>query len=129
MNLRDAEALPWMTAFARDPWPKKVVWRQSDVTHDRFYWLELPPGAARPGQTVVAEIVGQTVRITAGESSHLTLRLSDALLDLDQPLMVTINGKQVFRGQVARTREAVTASLAQRADPETAATALLNLEW
>lgn len=129
MNGRDAEALPWMAKFTRNPWPRKVVWHQDDVTHDRFYWLALPEGAAKQGQTITAEANGRTIRITAEGLTRLTLRLSDALLDLDQPLTVLVNGKPVFKGQVPRTTDAITASLRQRAEPATAATAVLPLKW
>ena len=35
MQRKDAEGLPWMAAFDREPWPSKVVWFQDDVTHTR----------------------------------------------------------------------------------------------
>ena len=47
MNREDASAVPWMAKFRRDPVPKKVVWHQDDVTHDRFYWLAVEPGQAQ----------------------------------------------------------------------------------
>ena len=49
MNREDASAVPWMAKFRRDPAPKKVVWHQDDVTHDRFYWLAVEPGQASGG--------------------------------------------------------------------------------
>ena len=129
MNGRDAEALPWMIKFTRNPWPKTVVWRQDDVTHDRFYWLAVPGGTAKNGQTIKAAVEGQTIRITAEGRDRLILRLSDKLLDLDQPITVLVGDKEVFKGKVARTAEAITTSLKQRADVESAATATLPLEW
>jgi hypothetical protein len=44
MNQKDREALPWMKDKVRNGWPKKVVWVQDDVTHDRLYWLGVPEG-------------------------------------------------------------------------------------
>ncbi|MCA9258949.1 MAG: hypothetical protein KDA61_07105, partial [Planctomycetales bacterium] len=41
MDREDASALPWMSQFRRDPRPDKVVWKQDDVTHNRFYWLHV----------------------------------------------------------------------------------------
>ena len=26
MKLKDAESLPWMASFTRNPWPKKIIW-------------------------------------------------------------------------------------------------------
>src|SRR5690606_16640843 len=34
MERKDAEALPWLEKFRRDPWPEKIVWLQDDVTRD-----------------------------------------------------------------------------------------------
>jgi hypothetical protein len=120
-----------MARFTRNPWPKKVVWRQDDVTHDRFFWLSLPDDAAKAGDTVAAEVNGQVVRVTAdpGSTGRLVLRLSDELVNLDQPVEVVVNQKPAFKGTVPRTMEAIAASLRQRADPTTAATATLDLKW
>jgi hypothetical protein len=129
---RDAEALPWMAQWARNPWPKKVVWVQDDVTHDRFYWLSLPTTVKiEQGQTITAEVHEQTISITISKGiKQLTLRLSDALLDLDQPISVSIKGHgQVFQGRVSRTEKAIEDSLRRRADPTSVATALLELAW
>ena len=39
MELLDTVAITWMSRYIRNPFPKKVVWKQDDVTHNRFYWL------------------------------------------------------------------------------------------
>ena len=127
MERRDAEALPWMAQFVRKPWPDRVVWYQDDVVHTRFYWLSVAPVHAVKGSTVVAEVDGQTIRLYTGEVPEVTLRLRDALVDLDRPVQVELNGETVFRGFVSRTLEAVRTSLAERADPAVAATALLTV--
>ena len=33
MERKDAEGVPWMAKFSRQPWPRKVVWQQDDVVH------------------------------------------------------------------------------------------------
>ena len=129
MNGKDAEALPWMARFTRNPWPSKVVWHQDDVTHSRLYWLALPEGVAKQGQKITAEAERQTIRISAEGLNRLDLRLHDTLIDLDRTVTVLVNNEQVFQGPVPRTREAIVQSLSQRADPATAATAKLSLKW
>jgi hypothetical protein len=129
MNRRDAEAMPWMEKFTRNPWPKKVVWHQGNVTHERFYWLSLPEGVAKKDQVIAAEVTGQTVRISAKGVSQLELNLSDKLLDLDKPVSVTVNGGTVFSGRVQRRQETLEASLHERADPVSAYCAKLPLKW
>ncbi|MFG0320199.1 MAG: transglutaminase domain-containing protein [Planctomycetota bacterium JB042] len=129
MERRDAEALPWMAAHVRDPWPKTVVWRQSARTHDRFHWLAVARGTASGGDVVRAAVDGQTITITSDDRRSLILRLSDALLDLDRPIAVVANGEVVFEGEVERSVEAIHRSLLERADPRSAASATLRVEW
>jgi hypothetical protein len=128
MNRKDAEALPWMAKYTRNPWPKKVVWRQDDVTHTRYYWLAVPPAEAKPKRKIVAEVEGQTIKLTGEAPKGMILRLSDLLLNLDQPVRVTIEGREVFNGKVPRRVEAIRESLQQRADPRSAAMATVVLE-
>jgi hypothetical protein len=67
MSREDAEALPWMAQFTRNPIPKKVVWRQASTTHDRFYWLAVPAGLAKADSEVIASYEGQTVMVESAK--------------------------------------------------------------
>lgn len=128
MDRRDAEALPWMAGFTRDPWPGRIVWVQDDVTHSRFYWLGIPDAAAaKAGDRIVAQADGQAIALTGDVPSGTTLRLSDRLVDLDRPVRVTVNGRTVHDARIPRTAAAIRTSLAERADAASAATALLVL--
>jgi hypothetical protein len=129
MQNREAEMIPRMSPWSRTDWPKRVVWKQDDVTHPRFYWLQRPPDAVKPYEIYAARVDGQTVTIETPAAGSLTLRLSDELLDLDQPVRVLAGGKTVFEGKVPRSFAAIVQSLAEREDPATAATALLPVEW
>lgn len=129
MNGNDKEAIPWMAAQTRNPWPGRVVWRQDDVTHDRFYWLKLRKRDAKQGQTIVADVDGQTITITTSDANALTLRLRDVLVDLDKPIKVVVNDDVIFEGRVTRTRAAIEQSLKERNDAPAAATAELPLDW
>jgi poly(3-hydroxybutyrate) depolymerase len=118
MDRQDAEAVPWMAGFTRNPMPKKVVWRQAATTHDRFYWLAVPKGEAKGGAEVVASYDGQTVTIeSAKDVARLLIRLSDAMVDLDKPVTVVWGTERVFEGRVPRTLAALTKTLAERGDP------------
>jgi hypothetical protein len=128
MNRKDAEAIPWMAKYSRQRWPKKVVWFQDDVTHTRFYWLGVPADQAQEGKKIVGEVKGQTIELSGDVPKGMTLRLSDELLNLDEPVRVVVDGKEVFQGKVERTAEAIRKSLEERADSGTAATALLQLK-
>lgn len=129
MNRKDGEAIPWMAKFQRNTWPKKVVWLQDDITHDRFYWLRISnKDVAKAGQKIIATVSGQTIRIDGDVPTGITLRVSDQLLDLDQAITVIANGKQVFSAKVPRTAAAIRQSLAERADIPAAAVAEIRLK-
>ena len=127
MNREDAIAVPWMLKFTRQAWPKDITWYQDDVVSTRFYWLCVDPAVAKKGQLIEARCVGQKISIQSNEPNEITLRLSDSLLDLDQEVIVEWNGKQVFSGKAKRSADAIDASLQQRADPSSIATALLKV--
>ena len=118
MNLEDKVALDWMSKFTREPLPRKVVWHQSPVTHDRFYWLALPNGQAKAGQTIIAKREGQDVRVEKAEGiEELTFLLSDEMLDLDKPVKVGMDGKALFEGVAPRTIKSLRSTLNERGDP------------
>lgn len=117
MNLEDKVAVDWMATFTRDPIPPKVVWMQSHVTHDRFYWLAVPPKEAKGGALVIASRKGQDFQIEKTQDvSNLILLLNDAMLDLDRPVKVMMNDKELFNGVVPRTIENLQATLSDRGD-------------
>ena len=128
MNRKDAEAIPWMQKFQRNPWPKKIIWLQDDVTHTRFYWLKIPASAATPGRRINAEVIDQTIHLTGDIPPGLTLRLHDNLLNLDRPITIHINGTQKFRAKIPRTKSAIQQSLQERPDPHSAAFAEFNVQ-
>ena len=117
MNLEDREAIPWMEKFTRNPLPEKIVWHQSGTTHDRFYWLAVPKAEAKGGQEIIAERNGQNVTVTAKSNAHVTLLLNDALLNVDEPVTVTINGKALPPQRATRTLAVIRRTMEERGDP------------
>ncbi len=115
MDLEDAVAVPWMAEFTRNPTPSTVVWYQDDVTHDRFYWLSVEQPQAET--TVRATVEGQTIDISSDDLSGVIVRLSDDVVDMDQPVVVVANGVEVYSGPVARTIATLSRTLDEREDP------------
>ena len=126
MERRDAEVLPRMIKQKRNTWPKKLVWHQDNITHERFYWLGVTPEGALKNRQITGEIKGQYIELTGDNLTGIKLWLSDELIDLDQEIIVTKNGKEAFRGKLNRSKDIVKQSLQMRAGM--VATALLELE-
>lgn len=116
MDGKDAEALPWMAKFSRNPWPEKIVWFQDDVTHRRCYWLEVPANSMKAGQSITAMVKENEIIVEGDVPPGLVLHLSDQLVDLETALTVKVNGAQVFHGLVRRTPAAILAALRARPD-------------
>jgi len=119
MNLEDKVALPWMAKFSRNPVPSRVVWKQASTTHDRFYWLAVPPDEAKPGTLVDAKFDKQTIEIMSVEKvTKLLIRLDNRMLDLEKPVKVTHKGRVLFEGVAPRTAGTLVKTLAGRGDPK-----------
>lgn len=111
MNLEDKEALDWMSQFRRQRYPERIVWKQDDVVHDRFYWLALQPEHVKARGLIVATRSGQTIEIESADVDRLTILLSDEFIDLDQPVVIRHNTRELFHGIVPRTIQALARSI------------------
>jgi hypothetical protein len=130
MQNRESEMIARMSPLRRVTWPKRVVWKQDDdAVHTRLYWLERGPAEVRPNEIYAAHVEGQAITIETPATGTVTLRLSDELLNLDQPVRVVAGTKTIFEGKVARSFAAIEQSLREREDPDSVATALLPVSW
>ncbi len=116
MGKQDAEALPWMARFQRNTAPSRVVWKQDDVTESRFYWLAVDPQDIRERALIIASRDGQLFDLQTTEADRVRLLLNDSIVDLDQPLKVSLGGKVLFDGRVERTIEVISKALQERLD-------------
>jgi hypothetical protein len=123
MNLKDAESVPWMEKFSRKTWPEKIVWFQDDVTHHRFYWLRLPNGTARKDQKITARVDGRIIRIDGDVPPGTKVLLSDELLDLDQPVDLSVNGQSACEVKPLRRLKTIREALEERLDSAATPTA------
>ena len=118
MDREDAAAVPWMAERTRNLRPKHVVWRQDDVTHDRFYWLAVDEPVR--GKTITATasnqwILGQTITLS-DDSGPVRIRLDDELFDLDAPVQVTRAGEILHQSVTPRTIGTLQRTLEERGD-------------
>ncbi len=118
MNRKDAVAVPWMAKHRRNPFPKRVVWKQDDVRHSRFYWLSVDPTSQPPGAEIEAAVEGQQIKLQADGTPRVSVLLNDRVLDLDREIVVLVEDKQAFKGRVQRTIGVLDKALRQRGDPK-----------
>ncbi len=116
MDTDDRKAIPWMEKYTRNPLPERIVWRQDDVTHTRSYWLSVPDQQPKAGDEIIAERKGQLFTLTVPEGKSASVMLNDEMTSLDEPITVSANGKEVFKGTVNRTIGALTRTLEGRGD-------------
>ncbi len=118
MDMEDKVAIDWMKDFTRNPTPDKVVWMQGDRPHDNFYWLATPAADAKKGQLVVVTRVGQKFNIEKSTGvKSLTVMFNDTMVDLDQPITLSIDGKEVYNGPETRSIAELSKTIARRGDP------------
>jgi hypothetical protein len=127
MDLEDRKAIPWMEKFSRLPLPDKVVWRQSSVTHTRFYWLAVPPDQVKPGQEIIGQRSGQTITLSANSVRAVTVLLNEALLGLDRPVTIRAGETNLFAGRLARTIATLGRTLTERGDTNLAFSAEITV--
>jgi len=105
MDKEEAKALPWLATFERNPYPRKVVWVQDDVTHKQFYWLGVVEPKART--KIVASIEGQTITIEETDVDKVTFYLNDTMLNLDKPVIVKCKEKEFGSFDVPRSHQTI----------------------
>ncbi len=119
MDREDQVALDWMAQFERNPIPTKVVWKQDDVTHSRFYWLAVPSKEEKAGTEIIVSRKGQTFTLEKVDGlQSLTIRLNDKMVNMDKPVTVTYEGNTLFKGLVPRLLNIQYQTLHERGDPE-----------
>jgi len=129
MDRLDAAAVPWMAKFRRNLRPERIVWRQDDVTHSRFYWLAVDDQNRKSRSTLVASRSGQTIQIETSSHKQLTIRLDDTMLDLDQPVRIEAGKLKLYEAVVPRTLMALAKTLEERGDPRGVFAAEVTVEW
>ena len=112
----DTSAISWISKFTRNPFPKKVVWKQDDVIHERFYWLKVTDPIKN--SLIIANIIDQTIIIETTSASDFIIRLNDNLIDMDKKIIVKYMGDELFNGIVSRNKITIEKSIEENGDPE-----------
>jgi len=118
MDREDAVAIPWMAKWNRNPIPTRIVWKQDDVVGNRFYWLAIEPMEIQGRAEIVATRTHNTIDIQTKDADRVSVRLSDAMVDLDKPISITCGSSSLFQGIAPRTIEHLAVTLSERGDPK-----------
>ena len=116
MDNLEASALDWMSDFIRNPYPSKVVWKQGNVLHNRFYWLRNEDPSF--GDLIECNIDDQIITVLSSSSSKITIQLNDDLVDMDREITVNYLGRQLFKGFVYRDIDIIKRSIREYGDPK-----------
>ena len=131
MQSREAEMIPRMSPLARASLAEARGVETERPRHctPGFTGWNARPRRCSPTKSMPRASKGKPSPSKRPSTGSLTLRLSDALLDLDRPVRVVEGGRTLFEGAVPRSFAAVEQSLREREDPESVATALLPVSW
>jgi len=129
MNLEDKVAVPWMAKRTRNRLPKKIVWKQDDVTHGRSYWVALPGAEVKARQLIMVSREGQQFNVDKADGiGTLCILLNDEMIDFAEPVTVKFGGKKVHEGKVSRSIAAISRTMIDRGDPGLIFSAILNVK-
>ena len=116
MDNLEASALIWMSDFVRNPYPGKIIWRQDDVLHERFYWLKnINPSV---GDLIEVEIDGQIININSSTVSDIIIQINDNFINMDKKVVVNYRGKNLYNGYVSRNENIIKDSIVEYGDPQ-----------
>ena len=93
-----------VVARVREPVPERVVWQPVLPWKRQFYWLHWQRPVVNAIVTADLDRDGNAVKITCDQATDgLHVLLDDRVLDIDKEVVVTVNGKETFRGRVEPT--------------------------
>ncbi len=112
----DTSGIRWISQFERNPYPKKVAWRQDDVLNKRYYWLK--NNNPSEGDTLIVSILEQTITVEKTNIPNFTVYLNDDLVNMDQIVSVSYNKKEIYKGHVKRDSNIIRESTIEHGDPQ-----------
>ncbi len=111
MNRVDTAAIEWMNDFVRNPYPKRVVWRQEETClRDHFYYLSVLREEMAAAKELRVEYEGNVVNVLKTDYRTFRIHLNDAMMDLSKEVEVLFQGKTLFKGKVPRRISHITES-------------------
>ncbi|MCB9832163.1 MAG: dienelactone hydrolase family protein [Planctomycetes bacterium] len=112
----------------RDPHPRRVMHRVIEDRPSRSFWLGIDRLWASTGRVEGRILSDHEIELRSSGVERLTVFLDEALIDLDRPLRLRVNGKVVHEGRVAPSLKALLASWRGREDPAFVCRAALEID-
>jgi dienelactone hydrolase len=147
---RDEVVLDWYEKHTRVAYPEEIAWKSYEKIFARAFWVEVvkrtepPPliivhmdqkGAEserrtelRPPSLVKAKRKGNAIEISTEEVKELRVYLDDAMVDLDKPVTITVNGKKMHDGIVKRSMDVLIEEAHKRHDSSMLYTAFVDVK-
>ncbi|MGL4851370.1 MAG: dienelactone hydrolase family protein [Phocaeicola sp.] len=116
MDNEDKEAIAWMAQFTRSPYPNHIIWVQDDVLATRKYNLSVENPAEGKSLVVSYDFANNRAEIESSDYDQVTFWFNDSMLNLDEPIVISYKGKELFKGVVERTSNNIEMSIANRFD-------------
>lgn len=116
MDRVDTAAVEWMAQYKRNPYPKRIVWRQEEVLKKHFYWLSVAEDEMQRGREVRVDVEGNKITIGKCDYKHIILHLNDKIVNLDKPVEVYVGKKRVKKAKLIRSSETMKRSIREWGD-------------
>jgi hypothetical protein len=116
-------------AHVRDPFPDQIQWvTESSEQFNEYNWVRVDAleEEGRPSLLQVSR-EGNAFSVTARGVSQFTLRFNPEEVNLEDPLLVSVNGRVVHTGTVRQRKETVLES-AHKLDRAALYTATLQVD-
>lgn len=115
-----AQGPRWMVGHTRNPRPKAITWTLQKLHHSldlRNNWLALDEAPATFPSRIDATISANTITLHGDPGLKVRLFLDDQLVNLDQPVRVVLNDREVFNAKAPRNIGTIVRTLESRGDP------------
>ena len=147
---KDDVVLEWYGKHARNPYPEEIAWKSYEKIFARAWWVEVtkrtdPPPLImvhldqkgqeserrtelRPPALVKAKRKGNAIEVSTEEVLQLRVWLDDAMVDLDKPVTITVNGRKLHDGIVKRSVDVLIDDARRRRDTAMTFSAYVDLK-
>jgi hypothetical protein len=124
-GLPDRDKIKDMVDHVRNSMPKHLTWEPTDTQLKDFFWLSVEKPSK--GQSLDVKVVGNKVAIRAEKVGPMTLWLDGRLVDVQQSIELSVNGKASLQ-TLTPTLAALCESILRRGDVRLAASGRLDMK-